>query len=462
MVDVPNYKTGVGRLVTDRFDFEHHVEGSAFRHPATAIDVGAPLDGYGITNVQEGLVYLVAHLSVPIIPDATTLSKGVIQLSGDLGGTAATPTVISLRGYPISNTPPTISGQVLTWNGSAWIPQSVSAAFTFLGDVNGTASATTVVALQGRPVDTTTPNAADVLTWGGSSWGPAAIGGATLNYAGGPAWADGTTNPATTISGQLTKIISDLAATTGDVKIGSPLRAGSPTSLSAGSVGTQIASLLTALNTFQSQKGAASGLASLDGTANVPNAQLLLAVANGIATLDISGKVFSAQLNLAVPSGIATLNGSSKLVDTQRAGWFVTDGYVSSDSYASILTTYSTNSFTDDSVLTLLLPNLQINDTVVISISAGVSSAAVAGGEFQVVANSNAGGFTEVPGTLMHTFNTGSNNPANPVDRWAAVSRYIVNDNGNVIVKVQGRTITGAGDSYTNGSACLYCTVYRP
>ena len=43
---------------------------------------------------------------------------------------------------------------------------------------------------------------------------------AALVYPGGGAWADGTTNPATTIVAQLTKIISDLAATTGAAKLG--------------------------------------------------------------------------------------------------------------------------------------------------------------------------------------------------------------------------------------------------
>lgn len=36
-----------------------------------------------------------------------------------------------------------------------------------------------------------------------------------LNYTGGPAWADGVTNPATTIDSQLTKIITDLTSTSG-------------------------------------------------------------------------------------------------------------------------------------------------------------------------------------------------------------------------------------------------------
>jgi len=42
---------------------------------------------------------------------------------------------------------------------------------------------------------------------------------ADINYAGGPAWADGTTNPAATVEAQLDKIISDLGAGAGAAKI---------------------------------------------------------------------------------------------------------------------------------------------------------------------------------------------------------------------------------------------------
>lgn len=44
-------------------------------------------------------------------------------------------------------------------------------------------------------------------------------GAASLQYAGGAAWADGTTNPATTIEGQLDKVITDLSVGAGAAKI---------------------------------------------------------------------------------------------------------------------------------------------------------------------------------------------------------------------------------------------------
>jgi hypothetical protein len=78
-----------------------------------------------------------------------------------------------------------------------------------------------------------------------------------LAYGGGPAWKDGTTNPATTIEAQLDKIVTDLVDDTGTSgpnasgahKIGAAAQAGSPESLTAGSIGTQLLQLLTWINT---------------------------------------------------------------------------------------------------------------------------------------------------------------------------------------------------------------------
>lgn len=69
-----------------------------------------------------------------------------------------------------------------------------------------------------------------------------------LTYAGGGNWADGTTNPATTVEGQLDKIISDLAATTGAPKVGAAATAGAPNSLVAGTVRSQLDALLGHIN----------------------------------------------------------------------------------------------------------------------------------------------------------------------------------------------------------------------
>jgi len=168
----PNYNSGVGRLVTDRYDFQDHVDGYTFNHNADAIFLNPPvLISTTVTNVQSAIEELKGALTVPIIPDATTTSKGVIQITGDIGGSSTYISVLALRGYPIASTPPT-TGYVLTWNGSNWAPAESAATTTLNGDVTGSAAATTVVKINGKPVVSTTPNTNDALVWNGSSWNP--------------------------------------------------------------------------------------------------------------------------------------------------------------------------------------------------------------------------------------------------------------------------------------------------
>ncbi|MCI0346896.1 MAG: 5'-nucleotidase, partial [Chloroflexi bacterium] len=62
------------------------------------------------------------------------------------------------------------------------------------------------------------------------------------------AWADGGTNPATTVEAQLDKVIADLAATTGAPKVGAAATAGAPNALVAGSVKSQLDALLGFVN----------------------------------------------------------------------------------------------------------------------------------------------------------------------------------------------------------------------
>jgi len=59
--------------------------------------------------------------------------------------------------------------------------------------------------------------------------------------------------------------------------------------------------------------GAASGVATLDGSVKVPIAQLPAGTASGVATLDGSVKVPIAQLPAGTASGVATLDGSTKV-----------------------------------------------------------------------------------------------------------------------------------------------------
>jgi hypothetical protein len=81
--------------------------------------------------------YVDAQVSSATIADADGTTKGKVQLSGDLAGTAASPSVIKLRGTPISSVAPTTAGHVLTYdvNGSATWAAPANSANTISGVV---------------------------------------------------------------------------------------------------------------------------------------------------------------------------------------------------------------------------------------------------------------------------------------------------------------------------------------
>jgi hypothetical protein len=63
--------------------------------------------------------------SAEVDDNFSQLDQTKIQLGGDVGGSTSSPTIISLRGNPLSSATPT-TGQAIVWNGSTWIPQTVS------------------------------------------------------------------------------------------------------------------------------------------------------------------------------------------------------------------------------------------------------------------------------------------------------------------------------------------------
>ena len=146
---VPNYKKNVGRLVTDRYDFEDHVNGANFRHNADNIDLNPALsiNSVPVNNVQSALNELSLVAFPPSIPDATSTTKGILKINGDISGTADSVTVSKLQGSPVSTLAPTLN-QSLVWNGTAWEAQTLSV-FAPGGDLSGNAILQSVVGLTG-------------------------------------------------------------------------------------------------------------------------------------------------------------------------------------------------------------------------------------------------------------------------------------------------------------------------
>jgi hypothetical protein len=125
---IPNYRRDIGRLATDRYDFEEHIGGVRFRHNADAIDVVPNLVVGSTTsvNVLEALEALANAAQPPVISDATTGSKGILQLAGDISGTAINIVVTRIQSKPISTLTPG-DGDVLTWDGYSNVWQCTAA-----------------------------------------------------------------------------------------------------------------------------------------------------------------------------------------------------------------------------------------------------------------------------------------------------------------------------------------------
>ena len=81
--------------------------------------------------------YVDAQVASATIVDADATTKGKIQLTGDLAGSASSPSVVKLRGTPISSVAPATAGHVLTYDvsGSATWAAPANSANTISGVV---------------------------------------------------------------------------------------------------------------------------------------------------------------------------------------------------------------------------------------------------------------------------------------------------------------------------------------
>ncbi len=102
----------------------------------------APTAAGGTNTTQIATTAFVqGAIASATVNDATASSKGILQLTGDLGGTAASPSVNKIQGISVSGISPT-TGQVLTYNGSIWVPTSPSSVRSVRQQVRASAAQT--------------------------------------------------------------------------------------------------------------------------------------------------------------------------------------------------------------------------------------------------------------------------------------------------------------------------------
>lgn len=153
-----------------------------------AIDNRTPISASSINNLNDAIIKIETELGTN--PKSTYGSVSArldyfdnvlnttqtIQLARDLGGTASNPKVIGFQGRDFSSTAPTLN-QIISWNGSVWLPTSLTSILSFSGDLSGLTTTQTVVGIQNIPVLNASPNDKDVLQYndGYASWMPAQL-----------------------------------------------------------------------------------------------------------------------------------------------------------------------------------------------------------------------------------------------------------------------------------------------
>jgi hypothetical protein len=100
--------------------------------------------------------------------DTTTGAKKYNPATGTWVDAFPPGNAVQIGSIPVSDTAPTL-GQILTFDGGSWVPKSPAASVTVGGDLSGTAAAAVVTKIRGVPVGPFTPVANQVLVFDGVS-----------------------------------------------------------------------------------------------------------------------------------------------------------------------------------------------------------------------------------------------------------------------------------------------------
>ncbi|HEX5872028.1 MAG TPA: hypothetical protein VFY65_16475, partial [Longimicrobium sp.] len=141
------------------------------KYPTLAIErlQGKTVDTRTTAPAEKQALAFVGGKWVPA--DAVALLPAA---GGDLAGTYPDPTIAKLQGKTVTAPNPT-ANQVLSFNGTAWVPAAV-AFDPAESDLEGDAPNTTIARLQGNPLAAESPGSGSFLSFDGTSWVPGAVG----------------------------------------------------------------------------------------------------------------------------------------------------------------------------------------------------------------------------------------------------------------------------------------------
>lgn len=270
-------------------------------------------NGYASLD-SDGLVPSAQLPSASAPPDATTTAKGLIQLAGDLGGTAALPTVPGLATKAAAAT--TIAaGTGLTGGGDLSANRTLAVSF-------GTTTGTVAAGNDAR------------ITGAEQAANKGAINGyASLDNTGKvPSAQLPTAADATTTAKGAIQLAGDLGGTASAPTVpGLAGKAAASTTISAGT-GLTGGGDLSASRTLSVSFGTTAGTAAQGNDSRITGAEQTSnkGVANGYASLDTGGKVPTAQLPTTMQShvfsstgSIAVETGVHRLYNNRSTAWVI-------------------------------------------------------------------------------------------------------------------------------------------
>jgi hypothetical protein len=266
---------------------------------------------------------------------------------GDLSGMYPNPTVDGLQGTPVGTLAGAANGQVLTWNGTAWVPVTPAAGGgpptgSAGGDLSGTYPNPGVAKISGSQVNIASPAANQVLSYSGSFWANTVCPPSPPNGSAGGDLSSTYPNPTVArINGTALGTLSGAASGNLLSWNGSAwVPVAPPSSPPSGTAGGDLSSTYpnpTVARINGSPLGTVTGAATnsklgWNGSAWVPQALPASLPPSGAAGGDLSGTYPNPSVGMGVPAAVGSGSGLVSFTDSLGDVW-VAKGAVNGGAY---------------------------------------------------------------------------------------------------------------------------------